>query len=105
MTQENYIECSVEECTHAKLASGEVVKVSKTFDPPHITVDRWMIHPAPWPRLSITPVKLAPKQEPRKWEFESVATGVKGPYCSCAINAPLDLPFGTKLRVTLEEIL
>lgn len=104
-TQENYIDCSVEECTHARLASGEVVPVDSNqlygHGEKHCTF-RQLLYSRDWPRLSITPVKLAPKPEPRKWEFE---TRVVVKAARKFVDAPWCVPTDAKVRVTLEEIL
>lgn len=109
--KDNYIECSVEDCTHARLASGEVVEVIRALEPgqKYIDMAKWfdalavpeLLYSPHWPRLSITPVKLAPKPEPRKWEF--VGDVSYGP--ANWIYTPCDIPPRIKVRVTLEEIL
>lgn len=116
-----YIECSLEECTHARLPNGDVVECVGLFKsvPERTGMVQYTglcarivmggihsdVYFAAWPDLGITPVKEKPKPEPVTLETRLIdSLGSDGfvihiPRVSLGMSFP-----GDRVRVTIEKI-
>lgn len=78
-TEDIFEPCSVEECTHARLASGSIVEIQDTTGGKvaNLESSSKQILYSLWHELSITPVKRE-KKEPRVWEFDAYTANMAG---------------------------
>lgn len=108
----DYIECPLDEATHARLVSGKVVVCGGRFIPEPYGSDLYAMVPHDtgcsevqfgcWPDLGIVPMKVAPKPEPVTFETTVVYDGLNRDFLILVPNGVAQN--GDRVRVTVEKI-